>query len=90
MDYAQPHPGPPATPGGDFAQRDLPADYSRPDAQPRAYSRPGPGAQPGDYGRAGSDAQPGDYRHPQPGTPPWDDATMRYWRPRPGDQPEDY
>jgi uncharacterized membrane-anchored protein len=54
------------------------------------YARPGPGTQPGDYGRAGSDAQPGDYRHPQPGTPPSDDATMRHSRPRPGGQPEDY
>jgi len=58
MDYAQPYPGLPANPGGDFAQRDLPADYS--------------GAQPGDYRRPGPDAQPGDYRRPRPDAPPED------------------
>ena len=39
--------GLPANPGGDFAQRDLPADY--------------PGAQPGDYRRPRPDAPPEDY-----------------------------
>jgi hypothetical protein len=59
MDYAQPYPGLSANPGGDFAQRDLPADH--PGAQPGDYLRPGPDARPADHWRPGPDARPEDY-----------------------------
>jgi uncharacterized membrane-anchored protein len=70
MDYAQPYPGLPANPGGDFAQRDLPADY--PGAQPGDYRRPGPGARPEGYRRPGPDARPEGYRRPGPDARPED------------------